>query len=591
MDKKIICRSSGRNASNFMVKLPKTITIQPNAEIALISGAFSSSSQVIIDDTNDTLAFQFGNFDSQDIDTTAGNKGFINLPPFIVKIPHGTYKTRNNEDSQDDDDNSIVNALEMAVLNQSPYKMWQVIFNYTDNTNIEGYVYLRNAIMDAFPSLEQFVPQNQNITITQNGNIAEISDVNGGHCLISKNHLVYPYACNIANLAAADQSIFKITVPQHAYTRFFCGLALDRQCKLQEYDNEKSWVGLFNGNQEGASNTAVNYVNQLPISIEVGGNGNFFVKIANIDPLSGLPDGTYAINSDSTINANTQDTDIRFNTFFDDDGANLQRVRLQVQFLNPLNGANLRVAMLFEFPPQWAGLLMNFALCYDSGAAQTLNLNILTEDELEFTVLKTLDETSAGGNYNLTMVTNRLQNNAYIDGDPRYRVGQKIVEMSKQCNFKILTPAFGNYDIILGSRNAGAPEPLTLNHDTSASDNIVHIQILNLPIKSFVCSNTKSDIQNIIHSRLLDSGNLLDYFEPPNIIYCKLQNKQPITINNLELRIVDNNGKIQDGTINTSYFVFHLREGSMPSNMMLNKMTELNKSLMDNFKLVFNKLS
>lgn len=595
MNTKIICKSTGKQGSEFSIKLPKTLKIKKNSQIALIGGTISSNAAVNINETNNTFLVQFGSFDG----VVEGTEDITDqLPPFFVKLDAGTYITTTVEDAIDGQ-GLYFTELQKAFNNYNPYPIFQFQVEMTGPFNLGCYVTVCDTTISAIPTLNQSDNNLTDIQIVGNVDKAEITDTAGGFLYTSEELMVVP-AVN----QKKDSSI-SMVVPQADYERLFFGYALsDKQedyLMKEPYNIDKSWVGLFK-TEAGetlsgpSATTAALYTNQLPVSIEVI-DGTFQIKVLGIGE-DGYPDPENVTLTDSGVNPNAQASLVKVKiemVVTTVDGKDYNQINLHLQIDNNGTGANLSNNTV-KFPTHWLGKPLIFAGCQDSGQAQQCDLQLLTIDRLDTLAANAqcgLDEAAGNGgdNLNVTLIYNQLPQKFVIDdAEPFFSASDSLINMSRKCNHNFLM-AGKNYSFIEGTATQADPSVLTYNNLNNAADMLSHIQILNLPIDSYVCDPYSGDIQNIIHSFVLTTSDSNFDLEPKNIVYCKLKNKQDITINNLDFRIVDSEGKIQTMTINTTHLILHLKQQNIDSSQMIKSMTENQKSLMDYFEMVKNKLS
>lgn len=592
MNKKIICKSTGNAGANFSVKLPKTLIIPPNSEIGLIGGSISTNAAVNIDSTNDTFLVQFGSHTGE----VGGTEDTLTqLAPFFVKLRHGTYITTTVEEAEASQ-GLYWTELKRAFQEHNPYSIFTFQFEMTGANGLGGWVTVCDYDIAVIPSLKQSLYNLANITIANNVDKCEISDIAGGFIYESVERMVVP----AVNQKTGKGPSISCELPQANYNRFFLGYALEKQITYTDnepYNIDKSYVGLFKtvGGQvlSGADpTTAALYENRLPVSVEIV-NGTYQIKILGVGE-DGFPDPENVTLTDTGVDPNAQNTLIKVNIEFVMNGT-LNQINLHLQLDNNDTAANLSNDTVI-FPAHWLGNNFKFVCCQDSGAAQTSTIQLLTEDRLDRTdagSICKLDDVSGagGGNANVTLIFNEIPNDFILDDAiPYFTASDQLSNLSRQCNHNFLMSG-KNYSFIQGNATESAPHALTFNNNNSSAESLTHIQILNLPIDTFVCDPHGADIQNIIHSFIIETSDSSDNLEPHNIIYCKLKNKQELTVSNLDFRIVDSSGKIQSATINTTQLILHLKERNMISNQLMTKLTENQNSLMDYFDMVKNKLS
>ena len=589
MDKKIICKSHPNGTgSNFSVKLPETLNIPPNSEIALYGGKVTCNFTYDVNSQNDTFAVQLGSFDGN---VLGAQVPFRSLPPFLVKIPHGTYVTRAHLGQDDTNQGLLPTAFLNAINAQIPYKCFSFQGSYTANNRFGIFGENRNYDTDRIPILQQYNNVND-ITLGNNGNFARVSDTVGGYTFISQADMVVP-----APNQMKGESI-KISIPQSAdIDRLFFGYAFEEQITYrnnQEYDIDQDWVG-FTDNKPSAT-SAKNYQNKLPLSIEVV---NDVLKIVTYDlGENGFVDLNTREETDTGVDVTAQDTEV--NCGFDFNNTGDQIINFNVQITNSATAADLGTTTILV-PTFLFGNNFKFACCFDSRRNTDIDIQLLDTDALSAigTELDTGDikfdeifgASGVSGNLVTTFVFNTIPKNLTIaTGSPSYEIGAALRKLSKKCNFDFFMGG-SNYDTMPGDSEAGDESELQFNDNNSTTNGIAHVQILNLPIENYICSPISGNPINLIHSFRYQASNSMNLIEPYNLIYTKLTNKSEITINTLDIRLVNSDGSVINTTINASELWFHLKQGQGISNALMNKVTENSKTLQDNFDLVLQKLS
>ncbi len=598
MDKKIICKSHPNGTgSNFSVKLPETLNIPPNSEICLFGGKVTCNFTYDVNSQNDTFCIQLGSFDGH---VLGAQVPFKSLPPFLVKLPHGTYTTRAHIGQDDSNIGLLPTVFLDAINDQIPYKCFSFQGSYTANNRFGIFGENRDFDMDKVPVLRQYNNVND-ITFGVNGNVARISDTVGGYTFISKFDMVVPAPNQIK-----DESI-KITIPQSAdIERLFFGYAFEEQITYrnnEEYNIDKDWVGLINedvagqGYQEGPSALSAEfYQNRLPLSVEVV---NDVLKVVTFElGDDGLVDIESRVEIDTGVDVTAQPTQV--NCGFDFNNTGDQIINFLVKITNSATAADLGTTTILV-PTFLFGHTFKFGCCIDSGQNIDIDLQLLDTDALAElgTELSTGDGTfdeifgaaGASGNLVTTFVFNTIPKDLTIaTGSPEYVIGSALRNLSKKCNFDFFMGG-SNYDTVPGDAETGDETEFQFNDSNSTSNGIAHVQILNLPIENYICSPVSGNPINLIHSFRYQAANSMNLIEPYNLIYTKLTNKSDITINTLDIRLVNSDGSIINTTINASELWFHLKEGKGASNALMNKVTENSQTLQDYFNLVLKKLS
>lgn len=609
MDKKIICKSNPLGTgSNFSIKLPETLNIPPGSELGVYGGQIGLNQVLNISSENNTFAVQFGSFDGTDV-AVAGHK-FNLFPPFLVEVDPGSYQTRGMINNNETVNGLILKAIVDAMNKANPYKCISFRGNYSNgggDSELSIYGNVRSFDPQVEPVLLQYNNVN-NITIAVDAidgtSAAELTDVAGGYTVVSQADMVVP-----APNQMKDFSI-KFQLPQTATCdRLFFGYALEDQVNYrnnEEYNVKKDCIGLFNNTdgtlkQGPSATTASKYTNRLPLSIEVINN---LVNIVTheLDEDGFIDESTRVNHVLLGSDVSAQDTEITCRFEFDNSGGGgaQQLVKFVCKTI-VIGGADLDETTI-DVPAYMFGNKFKFVGCIDTRQNVAVKLQILDENNLgnvqsemnagtDKILNRIFGASGAAGNLGFTMVFNKMSVGQRItDGVPAYNIGTSLQELSQKCNFDLLV-ANRNYVKVPGDAVDTDTGRFGFNSVSGADDNLCHFQILNLPIENYLCNPLKGDLKNIVYSTRYEGQTLCNNLQPFTIIYNKLTNKSDITINTLDIRIIDSDGRELTGIINSTEVWIHLRQGRGPTNLMMNKVTEKFQSLQNNFDLVLKKLS
>jgi hypothetical protein len=590
IDREIMVTSDNQNPNIFNVKFPETIAILPNTEVALIKGKCIKSASINIDSSNDTFTILVGQYDMDTINTgTESSCAFF--PPQHITLKHGSWTTGIQRF------NNIVDNLVESLNSQFRHFNWKWAVNesvipatgiYPSVVNINGiYPYLCNHVPGGInwksgysnennPESVSIVPAVPNTTPSYN--IIETGN-NKNFFLTSQGRAPMPYSFNIldtpnpAHPKVWHEFVLDRTIHEPQTVKIFGGLCFKSQedyKKTESYDPDKDWC-VCPLNEDGSVDltSPENFIDRTIFGWELMSDGKIFIKIRDLNEDGTIAD-TYLLNQYSgyALAGPTTTAYIEIRPKIGGDGIN--KTIYTIDWV--INGNVLGIPTII--PAKY--LEHDYIHCF-CGAYLNKDFQItflgLTEEEYIISStqsLGTFDKANALGNMNPVLYFDKIRPNHELQIFPVTKVDYNFYRnflIKNNCQIFVpityqplaTDPSYleGYYWINGAVTDAQDPLILTINSNVELSD--FHICLDNLPINEFSCNGQIGNTSSRIYSHYESGNNQEIIIEPHNIIYHKLHNKHVIMLNNLRIRITDNDNKIFQQLSNTTLLNLHFR--------------------------------
>ena len=532
-----------QNPNEFNCKFGQNVLIPPNSEIAVEKMRFTNSSSVTIDDTNNTFCLLFGQYDNEMNEPLITSPSYNFFKPELLKIKHGQYFLFSEIDEAYD--SSYENGSELLfafvdALNTSKYFLWGWSIQYKEDSNKNKIGGLKCYVKGHSVGPISWNPScflGGNGTISDAAKIAgtspgynEIVDQQDGFIFFSNFRTPLPYHSDVKTETADNPNYsFEIELPTYTtgnedMLQFFAGYTINKEGDLDFSDKS-------------------NVQNYFPISCEMDKTSKEIV-FKLIDSNKNL---LQSFNTGVTYNGN--DTiKITFKPVITNDitGSSAKTESKQYIILNCTDGTTT-FTNYFELDESFMGYDYYFGLCSESvdlsGADPAPGIiEIYTSgiDESRF------DEELSGaiGGIDKEMVglsayifNKRVTKNLTLDTQTSEMIiNNNLSKLTRQCNCFYLAES-NDYPYYIDD------DEIEINIQNETTDFNVCLNIDNLPIESHFCNPKNGLVQKRLYTmfKQVEYGETI-IEEPVNLKFVKLHNKNPIDINNFQIRFSNIDG-------------------------------------------------
>ena len=581
-NREILCSSKGQNPNFFQVKLPKNIAIHPNSEIALIKGRVHHDLSTNFSDNNNTFTLLWGQYDMKNNGTT-GTSPCTWLTPEEIKLKNGVWSHYSSNAGDIAGDSSEITFTNKTILNnlidslneQTLYFNWQWsgIYVTRKTISIYGYIcehtsgscsFVPSLLNDGEPLDISIIPANPGVHPSLNSFTTNNA---GGYLAYTNSRCTLAYSIDILPDADVDvpRKWHSLTLPVQAnpnINRIFGGVILSHQETYKQnemYSPSKDWckIPLNDLGQPDMSQNASNYINNMPISYEINGNGEIiFTRREILD--NGLVGEIKEIIPSGEIYDGTAERVITLNPKILSEN-NITKTKVECL----VDGV---VVNTFELDESYHRYELKHALCIDCDFTP-LFAGI---DESRYvknsptTTLGLIDRPTSGavlGNINLAIIFGSLNVDEIMNLRPdtvvnedfhrRTQSNNSLIFFDQDLAFYFINGQVADIDnqvpIFIGNQNSFLEMPN------------LHIGIENLPLNEFLASGLKGEQTYRIYSHYDENGVVTDVIDPHNIIYHKLHNKQTIMLDNFRIRITDDDNATYESLIGTTLLNIHIR--------------------------------
>ena len=589
IDREIMVTSDNQNPNVFNVKFPETIAILPNTEVALIKGKCIKSASINIDSSNDTFTILVGHYDMSNINTGSESSCRF-FPPQNITLKHGSWTTGIQRF------NNIVDNLVESLNSQFRHFNWKwavaedVIPASGGNPeiiNIDGiYPYLCNHIpkgitwKSGYPNeIAPEVTTTNPVVGVSRGYNTIVSEYDKDFFLTSQGRAPMPYSFDI--LDTTDPAIPRVwheffldrSTYEPETVKIFGGLCFKSQedyKKTESYDPDKDWC-VCPLKEDGSADltSPENFIDRTIFGWELMPDGKIFIKIRDLNEDGSIAD-TYLLNQYSGYALIGATTTARIEIRPKMGGDGVDKTIYTIDWV--INGNVLGIPTII--PAKY--LEHDYIHCFCGAYLNedfVIQFTGLTEEEYivdPTQTLGTFDKANALGNMNPVLYFDKIRPNHELQIAPITTVNYNFYRnflIKNNCQIFVPTvvqstasdPSYleGYYWINGADVDNVDPLEVYINSNVELSD--FHICLDNLPINEFSCNGRIGNTSSRIYSHYESGNNQEIIIEPHNIIYHKLHNKHVIMLNNLRIRITDNDNKIFQQLSNTTLLNLHFR--------------------------------
>ncbi len=594
VDRLIVANSQGSNPAEFTVKLPQTLSIQPDSEIAVVKARINTRQLINIDDTNDTFILQWG---IQDGTAIAYPNPLRSLKPEIIKLTHGAWREVVKNPAAKcsgglqapprlvNNTRNLLTNLIGALNSQSIHKLWGWAGVWNTASQCEIYPYLKNFFNNPI-EFTSWIGNEGSPVFTDVPPVAgvspQITDIennaanNGGYGSVSVHNFPFPFDNRIITAAADFETNLAVWNLDNAGgalpadSKIFGGFIFEEQetykNSLGQYDRNKDWIvaerSVLSSNPLEINVNGAEVFPQMPIYWFVDSEGNLKVREMAILE-NGMPSTTDIVQ------------EIDLGGVYD--GTAVKEIKATAQMKQPI--ANTAMVLRWSLDGVFIAEMVihsnivsrkmrvaNWWKVKNGNAIQFSGVdNNCFEEEAPLNTRGTasrIDPTGANvnlGNWHPTLILTPFstREEVVLNSANYWRASSNLLALSQKCNCIAGLDSNISYIAINGIiAELGAGNNITWND--SLDDQVVLICIDNLPLNNFSATKFNGNLTNSLHMILAPNNATIDD-EPNARVYTPLINKQPYPINNLRIRLTDVQGRTIQGIVGTTTFEFHLR--------------------------------
>ena len=591
VDRLITVNSEGSNPAEFTVKLPQTLSIQPNSEIAMVKSRVNTRSLVNIDDTNDTLILLWGAYNGE---VLAGANLVKSLKPEVIKLTHGEWReVVKNPAAKSagglltpprivNNTRNLLTNLVGALNEQSIHKVWGWVGEWTTTTQCYIAPYLKDFVNNSI-QFKGWIGNEGSPVFTDvpavGGVSPQITDIDnnaandGGFGSVSVYNVPFPFDDRIKTAAADFETSLAVWNLDNAGgalpadSKVFGGFIFEEQetykKSLGQYDRNKDWIvaekaELGTGLEINANNAEV--FPQMPIYWFADNEGNLKVRQMAINQ-NGMPSTTniaQEIDLGAVYNG-TAVKEIRATAQMKAVGGETRMVirwSLDGVFVAEMNIPRDIVSRKIRVANWWKA--KNGNAIQFSGVD---NKCFLVETPLNAKgSLGSIDGPPVVniGNWFATLIFTPFSvREEIVLGGIAWRLSQEVLALSQEANCVAGLLEQQNY-LIFNRTTTLIANQVTIEWVSDLNDQLIFINIDNLPLNNFSGLKNNGNLTNAIHAILGKNNQTIDD-DPNSMIYTPLINKQPYPVNNLRIRLTDITGRTIGGIVGTTTIQLHLR--------------------------------
>lgn len=616
----ITTSSNGQNPSQYTAKFPSgSVEIPRNGQIAFYNGSINYNKIYTVNNSNDTIAIFCGVaggyleiYNNQGLPTNS-DKQWEFIDPQLIKIPHGTYQTKQTANqlgasvanNKENDTGDFAAALCTVLNTEIIFRSWKFVPTYDTSglISIKGYSVVLDGSTTDLILLDRYgLNDNSGSTIVQNqanpGVPATFMSVAGSTLAVSRHSMMFPANLNnVGNNGSPTVEYicqFDINIPGgqniSGWVGSFFGLAKQSAIDLQNPSELQRAVREQNGDV---------YAQKMPVFLRIIDDGQgpqieAVVRVFNEDG-SILRETIFSAGPPSNLTAsNAGPTGIGIAASANTNG----KYRIQFYILNPggpptktllTNGADNFYEIDSSEASDWFTQGEQYKLIVNR--TQTVNTQSLTisgrDDHIgRGSADANLPLVTKGGLPNgactVMMVSSLLSTNQIIDGradaiggtDFSLNTTDKAVQFSQVCNATFLDNKIinanrtggSNYICILGADSnndngkwvVGALQP-------ESKDFCIKVNLDNLQLRSVHGDLLNGNLNNtlFISSFKMDSDlgtNSQALTAEPQLIYIDCNNREPLALDRLEISLRDEENQIYQNLIGNTFMNFLIRE-------------------------------
>jgi len=595
VNKSIVVNSGNQNPNDFNVKLPYNMAIHPNTEVAVTSGKYYVNKTLAIDSCNDTFVLLWGNWNQNILHKRASNAGSecSYVYPEVFKFKHGNYNLFGNTsmNSIANPDSPNISMLLAKTLNeQTRYFQWRWYSSWSGAANshseipdIVNYVpdYTVGSLTWLTPTFANGTPG----TLTNNGTGAGTNvftrgagPPSVGSQFVSASCFPLPFDARyiVAQIKVCEYSLPAVA-PQ--INVLFGGLIMEQQYNYRNntiggYDKEKDWI-LVGEDKD----TSSYYNSQIPIGWEVDrdtGLISFHRRSISKDGKVGdiVETHTSAI---SYTGGNVIEIRLvpRLTNYAGGPLAQTDVSSFYIECqINEVAGGGEVVVGSFDLSdkPEYSKYKWRHALCsycdqditFQGLAKERFDLTTLTNRRIGFNDVAggTAEDNKWCANLFTTLIPAELQvdsvvsSNLSVNTDLTFSVNSELADFTRvaNCSKYITGPGTATnpdyrmyYSINAETASNGAAPPITAPvtlpiRDVQARQIDFHINIDNLPIENCYAYQDGGIESSRVHTEhTINANRSYGVIEPFNLIYNKIGGKSVQIVDNLKIRITDDN--------------------------------------------------
>ncbi len=593
VDRLITVNSEGSNPASFTVKLPQTLSIQPNSEIALVKSRINTRSLVNIDDTNDTLILLWGAYNGEIL---SGTNPLTSLKPEVIRLTHGEWrevvknpnaKSAGGPLAPPQDINNTRNLLTNLVgaLNeQSIHKVWGWVGEWTQTYQCRIAPYLKDFLNNPI-QFASWIGNEGSPVFTDvppvGGVSPQITDIennaanNGGFGSVSVHNFPFPFDDRIKTAAADFETNLAVWNLDNAGgalpadSKVFGGFIFEEQetykTSLGQYDRNKDWViaerSVLSSNPLEINVNGAEVFPQMPIYWFVDSEGNLKVRQMAIME-NGMPSTTNIV----------QEIDLGA-TY---DGTAVKEIRATAQ-MKAVGGETRMVIRWFLDLVFIAEMRIHRNIV--SRKIRVANWwKVKNGNAIQFSGVDNncfLVETPLNTKGSLGRITGPPQINLgnwfatliftpfstreeiVLSNTNAWRISDEVLALTQEANCIAGLLEEQNY-LVFTNLTSLTTAPVVIEWRSDLNDQLIFVNIDNLPLNNFSAIKNNGNLTNAIHAILGKNNQTIDD-DPNSMIYTPLVNKQPYPVNNLRIRLTDITGRTIGGIVGTTTIQLHLR--------------------------------